>query len=94
MNGFLKRRTMLLTLVLVALMCAAGMALAGDAIDPPEKGSLTMPATVYPPPSAEVRYANVQRAMAENSIGFRADVMIGDDGRLMVRVVPVDLLAK
>lgn len=85
MNGFLKRRTMLLTLVLLALMCAAGMALAGDA---------TAPAVVSAVPSAEARYANVQASMAENSIGFRADVMIGDDGRLMVRVVPVDLLAK
>ena len=85
MNGFLKRRTMLLTLVLVALMCAAGMALAGDAAAP-----TAAPAVL----SAEVRYANVQRAMTENSIGFRPTIHLGDDGRLIVGIEPVDLLAK
>ena len=83
MNGFLKRRTMLLTLVLVALMCAAGMALAGDAAAP-----TGVPAVL----SVEARYANVQRAMLENGIGFRAAVSIGDDGRLIVGVVPFDTL--
>jgi hypothetical protein len=78
------RRIGLLTLVLLALVCAAGMALAGDA---------TAPAAAPAVLSVEARYANVQRAMQENGIGFRAAVSIGDDGRLIVGVVPFDTLA-
>ena len=70
----------------VLLICLAGVALAGD--------TPSSPRAVAEVPSAQARLARVQQAMQENGIEFRADVVIGDDGRLMVRVVWVDVLEK
>ena len=83
MNKTIKRWTMSLG---VALVCVATLALAGDTPQtPPAKAAI---------PSVEVRFANVQRSMRENGIDFRPTVSIGDDGRLIVRVAPIDTLTQ
>jgi len=74
----------------LVLVCVATMALAGDTPVPTPAAVATTPK----PLSVEMRYANVQRAMTENSIEFRATVTLGDDGRVIVRVIPWDTLAK
>ena len=79
-----------LLLICLILACVATMALAGDT-------PVSTPAAVAATPkplSVEMRYANVQRAMAENSIGFRVGLALGDDGRVIARVEPFDTAAK
>ena len=78
-------RRWIVAICLILTLCAV-VALAGDA---------PAPVAATPKPlSVEMRYANVQRAMAENNIGFRVGLVSGDDGRIITRVEPFDTAAK
>lgn len=48
--------------------------------------------TAAKPLSVEVRWQNVQRAMAENNIRLDPAIDVGDDGRLLLKLRVVDTL--
>ena len=77
-----------LLLICLILACAATMALAGDTLAPSKAPTAAAPLT------PEMRYANVQRAMQENGIGFKVGLTLGDDGRVLARIEPFDTTAK
>jgi hypothetical protein len=71
------------------LVWLATMVVAGDAPGTAEASS-QLPVPAAPAATPQMRLAVVQRAMQEQGIDFRPTVQLGDDGRIVCRVVWVD----